>query len=114
MIFGLVRRFVIGSIVMLLILVYVGSYGVLRLAGSLAHYAPVPVVEPRHRVQAPPPDSQNVVEGAIKSTTRLGDFRKIGEKLVESYRSEDKKGHWLDTVYYPLRKLEEAIWNWAD
>lgn len=114
MIFGLIRRFVISSIISLLILVYLASYGVVRVSGKMVHYPPVPVLEPRHRVQAPPPDSQNVLNGAVKSTTRLSDFRKIGEKLVETYRSEDQKGHWLDTLYYPLRKLEEVIWNAAD
>ncbi|HOD83229.1 MAG TPA: hypothetical protein PKG77_17575 [Phycisphaerae bacterium] len=46
-----------------------------------------------------------------KSTTRISDLRNVKEALKDSSQDEHRKGGWLETLYYPLRKIEEAIWN---
>lgn len=50
-----------------------------------------------------------MVANALKSTTRISDLRNVGEASKCSFQDEQRKGGWLETLYYQLRKIEKAI-----
>ena len=95
MIFGLIRRFVISSIISLLILVYLASYGVVRVSGKMVHYPPVPVLEPRHRVRPRRPAERPQWGG--QSTTASAISARSGRSWWKPIDPGTRE-FWLDTL----------------